>query len=164
MYKYKLLGIHKMAKNNVYSVGFLGNTNVKMVGLHDIREALATHQFTNAVLRGNKVIEIYDVYDALKELHTALAGNPNVQAVIVKTATDGSRVYIKYYNHRGQDITKAIFNVLQRFCTYTQSGELSIPGGSMDMIYQSLKMVNGQAHKLKMSDVVNEKYSEYKGK
>lgn len=163
MYKYKLLGIHKMAKNNVYSVGFLGNTNVKMVGLHDIREALATHQFTNAVLRGNKVIEIYDVYDALKELHTALAGNPNVQAKIVKTASDGSRRYIKFYNHKGQDITEYIYNVLQRYCSFTQNRELSISGGGMDMIYQTLKMVNGQAQKVRMDAVVNENYVLYQG-
>ena len=163
MYKYRLIGIHKMAKNNVYSVGFLGSTDIKMVGLHDIRQALESNQFTNAVLRGNKVIEIYDVYTALKELHSALCGNPNIQASIVKTAADGSRVYVKYYNHKGQDITKAVFNVLQRFCTFTQNGELSIPAGGMDMVYQSLKMVNGQAHKLGMDAVVNEKYSKYQG-
>ena len=164
MYKYQLLGVHKMGNKNVYSVGLLGSNEVKMIGLHGIRQALETQQFTNAVLKGNKVIEIYDVYTAIKELHNILGGNPNVQAKLVKTASDGSRRYIKFYNQKGQEITESIYNVLQRFCTFTQNGELSVSGGGMDMIYQTLKMVNGQAHKLNMSDVVNVNYVLYEGK
>lgn len=164
MYKYRLLGVQKMGNKNIYSVNFLGTNNIKMVGLHDIKQALIDNEFTNAVLKGGKVVEVYDVQDALKELYAALEGQNTVQVKVVRTSSDKSHRYTKFYNMNGRDITKVFWFILQRYYSLTQKDELSISGGGMDMIYHTLKMVNGEAHLLGMGDVVSEEYSLYKGK
>ena len=131
MYRYRIIDKNLINNKWIYSVEFLGTNEVKMLNEYNFKSLLETNYCTNAIVRSNKILEIYDVEQAISDLVVALNGSNKLLVQVVKvlnTRPNKKRAYMKFYNKKGTDITSFIHNVLQRYTSLTSKCELSIGG------------------------------------
>lgn len=134
MYKYRIIDKNLFNNKWIYSVETIGTNEVKLMNSFNLKPLLETNSCTNAIVRSNNIIEIYDVEQAINELIVALDGSNKIAVQVVKTLStrpNKKRAYMKIYNRKGADITRFVYNVLQRHTSLTGKGELSV-GGCVD--------------------------------
>lgn len=160
MYKYKLIGISQVGSKNLYSVKARGSNTVKMLSLKDFKPLLENQEVSNAVLKGNRVVEVPDAFDCCDNMIYKLCNNIRVQAKITKLVDRKTRKYIKFFNHNGLDITKDMGLLLNRNYNLTQSNELSVQEAGQDPIKKVIDMANQEAEKCGYALLIHPEYTE----
>ncbi|MBE7032891.1 MAG: hypothetical protein E7406_01520 [Ruminococcaceae bacterium] len=162
MYRYRVLGKHLINNKWLYSVQIIGTDDVKMLNTSAVKPLLQTNLCTNAIVRSNCVVEIYDVEQAFNELVVALDGSNKLNIKVIKvieTKPNRKRAYMKIYNNKGIDITLNVYNLLQRNTSLTSKGELSLGGSSnanlVDVVVYSLRE---QAAIFQLPNVIDTNY------
>lgn len=159
MYKYRVIDKNLINNKWLYSVELLGTNEIKMLNSYALKSLLETNQCTNAVVRSNNIILLYDVEDAIRDLVIALEGSNKIVVQLIKelnTRPNIKRAYMKIYNKKGKDITICAYNVLQRQTSLTSKGELSI-GGSPDtnLSNKVISALKEQATIFGMSNIID---------
>ena len=162
MYKYGLVGMSWVGSKNLYSVKAHGSNVVKILSLKEFKPLLENQEVSNAVLKGNKVVEVPDAFECCDNLIYKLCNNIRVQVKITKLVDRKTRKYIKFFNHNGLDITKDIGLLLNRYYSLTQNNELSVQGVGQDLIKKVIDMVNKEAEKCGYALLIHPDYKELK--
>ena len=162
MYKYRILGKNLINNKWLYSLQILETNEIKMMNSYALRSLLETNQCINAVVRSNRIIEIYDVEQAINELVVALDGSNKLFVELIKelnTRPNKKRAYIKIFNKKGVNITLNVYNVLQRNTSITSKGELSV-GGSVDanLIDNLIYWLKEQAKIFELPNIIDTNY------
>lgn len=160
MYKYELLGISKIGSKNFYSVKARGSNTIKILSLKEFKPLLENQEVSNAVLKGNKAVEVPDAFECCDNLVYRLCNNIKIQAKITKLVDQKTRKYIKFFNHNGLDITRDMGLLLNRYYSLTQNNELSVQGVGQDLIKKVIDMTNKEAEKCGYALLVHPDYVE----
>lgn len=162
MYKYKLVGVNLICSKNLYSVKERGSNTIKMLTLKEFKPLLENQKVSNAVLKGNKVVEVPDTFECCDNLGFKLCNDIRVQAKITRVVDRGTRKYIKFFNHNGLDITEEIGLLLNRYYNLTKDNEISVLGVGLDLIRKVIDVVNREAEKCGYAMLVHPEYIELK--
>lgn len=157
MYKFRITGMEKMGRKNIYCLSEIGTVNNKFVNTQDLKEVLTKNLVSNAVLKGDKVVEVPDTIEYCKYLIAYLHDNPTVFVEVVKVSSDKTRRYIRFYTAKGDDITGYIGRFLSRVdgVKLNESMTLTVSGVGMDMIYWVLNKINQEAKACGVGELVN---------
>lgn len=157
MYKFRITGMEKMGSKNIYCVNEIGTVNNKFVNTQDLKTILEKNQVSNAVLKGDKIVEVPDAVEYCKYLIAYLNDNSTVFVDVVKVSQDKTKRYIRFYTTKGDDITGYIGRFLARVggVKLNESMTLTVSGVGMDMIYWVLNKVNQEAKACGAGEIVN---------
>ncbi len=146
-YKWQIRSKKLVANKYVYGLSniYSRNTDLTWVSEKELKDLLRDEQVTNAVLRSNRVVEIYDLVQGFEELREVLSVSNKIFIRVIRDME--TRKYLKVYNSTGLDITIELFNVVERYFRITKHNELSIPqsNNGMDGIRLLLNRVNMEA-------------------
>lgn len=146
-YKWQISKKKLVANKYVYGLSniYSRNTDLTWVSEKELKGLLKDEFVTNAVLRSNRVVEIYDLVQGLSELRDVLSVSNKLYIRVIRDME--TRKYLKIYNSKGLDITIELFNVVERYFRMTKHNELSIPqsNNGMDGIRLLLNRVNMEA-------------------
>lgn len=164
MYKFRITGMEKMGRKNIYCVNEIGTVNNKFINTQDLKTILEKNQVSNAVLKGDKIVEISDTVEYCKYLIEYLHDNPTVFVEVVKVSSDKTRRYIRFYTAQGDDITGYIGRFLTRIngVKLTESMTLVVDGVGMDMVYWVLNKINQEAKACGTGEIINSSRYEIK--
>ncbi|MBQ2892177.1 MAG: hypothetical protein IJE45_04720 [Bacilli bacterium] len=146
-YKWQISKKKLVANKYVYGLSniYSRNTDLTWVSEKELKGLLKDELVTNAVLRSNRVVEIYDLVQGLSELRDVLSVSNKLYIRVIRDME--TRKYLKIYNSKGLDITIELFNAVERYFRITKHNELSIPqsNNGMDGIRLLLNRVNMEA-------------------
>lgn len=158
MNKFRIIDMQKLGRKNIYCVNEIGTVNNKFLNTQDLKILLEGKDLvSNAILKGDKIVEIPDTIEYCGYLIDYLKGNPTVFVDVVKVSQDKTKRYIKFYTAKGDDITGYIGRFLVRVdgIKLTESMTLTVSGMGMDMIYYVLNKVNQEAKACGAGEIIN---------
>lgn len=157
MYKFRITGMEKMGRKNIYCVNEIGTANNKFINTQDLKAILEKDLVSNAVLKNDKIVEISDTVEYCKYLIAYLHENPTVFVDVVRVSSDKTKRYIRMYTTKGDEITGYIGRFLSRVegVKLNESMTLTVSGMGMDMIYWVLNKVNQEAKACGAGEIVN---------
>ena len=157
MYKFRITGMEKMGRKNIYCANEIGTVNNKFINTQDLKTIIEKNQVSNAVLKGDKIVEVPDTVEYCKYLIAYLNDNSTVFVDVLKVSSDKTKRYIKFYTVKGDDITGYIGRFLSRVdgVKLNESMTLTVSGVGMDMIYYVLNKVNQEAKACGAGEIIN---------
>ena len=96
-----------------------------------------------------------DIAECLDALIKSLEGIRFVKIKIVSVSKSKLKSRMKIYNYGNSDITFLVYQVLHRFCDITMSDELEVSGNGMDMCLHVMNMINSEAKRCGMADILD---------
>lgn len=157
MYNFRIIDMQKMGRKNIYSVNEIGTTNNKFLNTQDLKTILEKNLVSNAILKGDKIVEVPDTVEYCKYLIAYLNDNSTVFVDVLKVSSDKTKRYIRFYTAKGDDITGYIGRFLARVdgVKLNESMTLTVSGVGMDMVYYVLNKVNQEAKACGAGEIVN---------